>query len=278
MKTILLATDLSANSDRALERSLKIAKEDSYLLHILYVVTDIENTKKYYNKIKNYINNYKNIDSLNIIIDVVQSDKPYLKIPEFALEIKAEIIIMGTHKRAKFSDLFLGTTIERVLVNGSTPILMVKNKPTSSYKKILCGIDFAPASKKAFRTAINIAPKGAFEIIHTYINMPTYPNLQLINTMSKYKMNKEERMKAMDDFIEEEQKYFEENFNSEKLEISYEFINADPYYALIQESEKREVDLICVGAYADPSEKIGAVADSIIADPPCDVLISGAER
>jgi len=274
MKKILLATDLGANSDRALERSLKIAKENGFNLHILHVVIDDENTKKNTDKVKSYLKDYKDADGLNVVIDIVKSDKPYTTIPEFASKIKAELIIMGLHGHAKFRDLFLGTTVERVLINSSTPILMVKDKPVGSYNKILCGIDFAPASKRAFRTATHIAPKASFEIIHTYQNIPVYPNPQFINTMGKYTLNEEEREKAMAAFIKEETKCFKGG----SLKLNYEFLKTDPYYALIQESEKREIDLICVGAYADPSEKIGAVANSLMSDPPCDLLVSGAKE
>lgn len=37
MKNILLATDLSEKADRALERALKIAKEQKAKLHIIHI-------------------------------------------------------------------------------------------------------------------------------------------------------------------------------------------------------------------------------------------------
>ncbi len=275
MKTILLATDLSANSDRALERSLKIAKELNCTLRILHVTIDDENKAENTDKINNYLKAYKDADDLNIVIDIIHSNKPYKTIPEFATEVKADLIIIGLHGHTNIRDLFLGTTVERVLINSTTPILMVKDKPISSYKRILCGIDFAPASKRAFRTATKIAPNASFKIIHTYKNSPIYPNPQFINIMGKYVLSEEERKKAMADFIKEETDLFWKNSDGKTIKLNYEFLKSDPYYAIIQETEKRNIDLIAIGAYAEPSEKIGAVADSLMADPPCDILVSG---
>ena len=43
MKTILLATDLEANSDRAMERALKTAQEQNAELHIIHAIPKYKN-------------------------------------------------------------------------------------------------------------------------------------------------------------------------------------------------------------------------------------------
>ena len=277
MKNLLLATDLGANSDRAMERAIKIAKECDATLHILHVLND-ESNNNTSDTIKAYIKDYKDADSIDVKITVTENKKPHDEIPRHAVEVDAGIIIMGTHAESKFSDLFFGTTIERVLVNSATPILMVKDKPLNSYQNVLCGIDFAPASKDAFKAVTSIAPNAVFELLHTYDDPPVYPNPQFLNTMGRYTLSEEEREKEMVNFINTQTEDFQNAHPDKTLKLQYSFIKSDPYYGLIKEAESKKADLLCVGAYGEPSEKIGAVTDSIMADPPCDILVSGARE
>ena len=82
-----------------------------------------------------------------------------LKLSAMQNKIKTDLIIMGMHSKAKFRDLFVGTTVERVVRKGVLwPVLIVKNKPTGPYKNIVAAIDFAPGSKSALRTGYGIVP------------------------------------------------------------------------------------------------------------------------
>ena len=286
MHSILLATDLGSNSDRALERALKLSKESGACLHILHVLPDDkinpvreeqeESTKRL---IKAYTDEYKDSDNSNIVIKTVRGKKPHLEITQYASDQDVDLIVMGTHGASKFRDLFLGTTVERALVESSVPVLMVKSKPVGSYKNVLCGIDFAPASKKAFRAATTITPTAVFEIIYAYQNTVMPLNALLIENVGAYSLNEEEREERMVKFINEETEiYKKHNSAALPIKLQYHFLNSDPYRALIEEAEKRNPDLICVGAHSEPLSKIGPVTNSLMDDPPCDLLISGANQ
>ncbi len=286
MHSILLASDLGSNSDRALERALKLSKESGACLHILHVLPDDkanpareeqeEDTKRL---IKSYTDDYKDSDNSNIAIKTLRGKKPHLEITQYASDQNFDLIVMGTHGAPKFRNLFLGTTVERALVESPVPVLMVKSKPLGSYKNVLCGVDFAPASKKAFRAAVTIAPAATFNIIYAYQNTIMPPHPLLIENVGTYSLNEEEREEKMVKFINEETEiYNKHNSAAPPIKLQYRFSNSDPYRALIEESEKKKPDLICVGAHSDPLSKIGPVTNSLMDDPPCDLLISGANQ
>lgn len=277
MNNLLLATDLGQNSDRAMERALKLACEAKIPLHILHVLNSKDqNTSNVEDTIRAYMKDNKDADHADIQITVINSPKPYDEIASYASEIGTDLIIMGTHAQPKLSDLFFGTTVERVLVSSPAPVLMVKDKPLGPYNNILCGIDFAPASKTAFEKALSIAPDASFHVLHACKDGPIYPSQQMLSVMGISTMSNEEREQHMRDLLTTHKNAFKEKHDGKELNVRHSFENSDPYYAIIKETEKQKYDLITLGAYCEPSEKIGAVTDSLMSDAPCDILVSGA--
>ena len=274
MNNLLLATDLGPNSDRAMERALKLACETKIPLHILHIVNEkTEDIESLEDTIKAYMKDNKDADHADIHITVLKSAKPYEEISGYASEIGTGLIIMGTHAEPKLSDLFFGTTVEKVLVHTPAPILMVKDKPIGPYKNILCGIDFAPASQCATENAISIAPNASFYLLNASEDTPVYPSPQMLNVMGISTISEEDREKHMHSLLQKLKKS-----NGDNLNIKHSLEKADPYYAIIQETEKTKYDLLCIGTYGEPSEKIGAVTDSLMSAPPCDILVSSTQN
>ena len=91
MKTILLTTDLTASSDRAMERALKLAKETRAKLHIIYVMP-VYKTKKLgasFKKdaeglVKGYLYDYKNSENINVVIKVLEGKTAFAEIVGYA--------------------------------------------------------------------------------------------------------------------------------------------------------------------------------------------------
>ena len=72
---------------------------------------------------------------------------------------------MGTHGRSGFDRLMLGSVAEKVLRRAPCPVLIVPpraNEATScvTFARILCAVDFSPASLHALDYATALAAKG----------------------------------------------------------------------------------------------------------------------
>jgi nucleotide-binding universal stress UspA family protein len=283
MKKILLATDLEANSDRAMERALKTAQQQGAVLHIIHVLPLYKAKSKgltFKKEAQQLIKaifaeefpKYKNVD---IKIEVVESKEAYAKILEYADKIKADIIIMGLHGKTKFRDLFVGTTVERVIRKGHRPVLMVKNKAIVPYDSVISAIDFAPASRNALRLAMNTYPKANFIALHAYKNPQIYPTsvkyAEQINESAK-----KENKKVMTAFMHTEESHYKKEHGKKIGKLDAHLHKGNPYNQLIKHAKKYEANLITIGAHGKsmitPS-KIGGVAEDILANPPCDVLV-----
>jgi nucleotide-binding universal stress UspA family protein len=75
----------------------------------------------------------------------------------------ADLVVLGTHGRTGLERLMLGSVTERVLVKTARPVLTVPPRApaaipaTDLFTRILCAVDFSPASMKALEAAATLA-------------------------------------------------------------------------------------------------------------------------
>ncbi len=284
MKKILLTTDLAAKSDRAMARALIVAKEQGASLNILHVIPyykgksgDRERQAK--ELIKSMLDKFDGYNHLKIEIDVVDSKEIHQTILEYAHEMKADLIVMGLHGKTKFRDLFTGTVIERVIRKGNKPVLMVKEAALDTYQTVIAGIDFAPASRNALRLAYDLCPRASFEVLHTYFLPNVYASgssMGVVYVEGIQEATVKAHQDTMTAFINTEENFYKKTHGQKEIKIPYEISEHDPYRAMVKKVKDRSADLITIGAHSKsivtPS-KLGGVAEDILANPPCDVLV-----
>ncbi len=286
MKKILLATDLAAKSDRAMGRALRTAKEQGASLDIIYVIpvyrkrsTDSVRKNGANDLIKALLDEFDGYDHLKINIEVIESKDAHQAILEYAHKIKADLIVMGLHGKTKFRDLFVGTTVERVIRLGNKPVLMVKEIALEPYQTVIAGIDFAPASRNALRLAYDLCPKASFEVIHTYYDNTVYTGTNSMGMLYMTEMSdelKKAQKKAMTAFINTEESFYRKTHGQKPIKLMFELSENNPYKAVIKKAKHDRADLVTLGAHSKSFVtpfKLGGVAEDILANPPCDVLV-----
>jgi nucleotide-binding universal stress UspA family protein len=97
---------------------------------------------------------------------------------EQAAELKADLIVMGTHGRRGFDRWLLGSVTERGLHKAPCPVLTVNShaRPPAAegppLRTILCGEDFAPSSQE-LAAAFALAPAGGrLIVLHAVEELP----------------------------------------------------------------------------------------------------------
>jgi nucleotide-binding universal stress UspA family protein len=91
----------------------------------------------------------------------------HAEILDAANQMKSDVIVMGTHGRAGFQHVMLGSVAEKVLHKASCPVLTVPPRGPDAvpagpvpFARILCGVDFSECSLTALRQAVTLASQA----------------------------------------------------------------------------------------------------------------------
>jgi nucleotide-binding universal stress UspA family protein len=174
---ILAATDFSTRSNRALRQSGLLAQSGNAQLHILHVVDDDQpvelidmETREAERLLREQMGSMPEIQRVDVRPMVLLGD-PFDGILRAASAVKADLIVMGTHRKQFLLDIFVGTTIERVIRRGALPVLMVNNEAQRTYENVVAPLDMSDASADAIRVALStglIGDKGA-TLLHAFL-------------------------------------------------------------------------------------------------------------
>ena len=135
---ILLPTDGSETTDRALAHALDLTSRYDAELHILYVVdatvfandvetgTIVEEFETMGDRIVDHASE-KAIDAgIEPASRTVVRGKPHRRILEYADESDIDLIVMGTHGRTGLDRYLLGSVTEKVVRISDVPVLTVR--------------------------------------------------------------------------------------------------------------------------------------------------------
>lgn len=185
MKNIVIPVDFSQKSEFALKAGASLAKKHNatlYVIHTLELSESIffnsENEEKvlfmvaYANQQfepflkKEYLKNVK-------VIPMIKHHKVYKEVANVAKEIKADLIIMGSHGVTSKKGIFTGTNTERMIRNSETPVLIINKDPKDFHlKKVIIATDLSPESTALYQKKIALFSNLGSIICPVYINLP----------------------------------------------------------------------------------------------------------
>ncbi len=138
IKTILVGTDFSSYSDRALDYAINFAEKfdaEILLVHVIesmnYSVTDSMTVVGHEKALSVTAaalleNQMKMLKDLNLSIrSHLTHGTPYREIVHKAEKDGVDLIVLGRHGRSAMEEIFLGSVAERVSKSASCPVLTV---------------------------------------------------------------------------------------------------------------------------------------------------------
>lgn len=142
IKNILFATDFSESSDFSIKHALMFANKFGAHLHILHVVNEPVDLSGFYvphisfEKLEEEIAEgarkmmdkfcRTHLSGLDNYETSVVSGVPFNVILNTANELRADLIIMGTHGRTGLDHVLFGSTAEKVVRKSEIPVLTVR--------------------------------------------------------------------------------------------------------------------------------------------------------
>lgn len=171
---ILAATDLSTRSNRAVRQAGLLAQARAAQLHLVHVVDDdlpsemIELERREAERVlAEQIGSMPELRAVECRAIVATGD-PFDGILRAATSIHADLVVMGAHRRQLLRDIFIGTTIERVIRTGPFPVLMVNNEAQRHYTNVLFPVDMSEPSANAVRVGAGLASEARVTLLHAF--------------------------------------------------------------------------------------------------------------
>jgi len=174
---ILLATDLSARGDRALDRAAQLARQWQVPLLVVHATTQtaeswpvtdeapswrqaLEPTAAIERQIRRDLD--ERVDDLAIH---VAEGSPAEVILDATARDGSDLIVLGAASGSLGGGL-LGNTAEQLARKSPGSVLVVKNRPHGAYRHILVGTDFTAESRHGLNAAAALFPTAELVLMH----------------------------------------------------------------------------------------------------------------
>lgn len=182
LPTILTASDFSKSSTLALKRAASLALDLNIRLELLHVVEDSlldhffqpeQKAREKSRLAEAAMHRLREEAEREMPAGVeyrcrVETGRAFLAIIHTARLVQAGLIVVAAHGRHSLRDLFIGTTTEKVVRKADLPVLVVKNAPRASYRRVLVPTDFSAAAGNALAAAMTLAPDALIDPLHVY--------------------------------------------------------------------------------------------------------------
>ncbi|MFC4689925.1 universal stress protein [Dokdonia genika] len=187
MKNIIIPVDFSKQSEFALKAGAIIAQRNKATLHVLHMLelsesvftkTISSQTEEMFfmlrlaeKKLAEFIERdyLKGID----VRPVIKQHKVYKEVDLVAKDLKADLIIMGSHGLTMQDGLFAGSNAEKMVRNSATPVLIIKREPKEfTLQKVILATSLTEKSIPAYQKAMNIFSSLGSTVHPVYVNLP----------------------------------------------------------------------------------------------------------
>ena len=98
---------------------------------------------------------------------IVRTGKPHEALMQVAEQRGARLLVLGVHAPlAPYESFFLGSTTERALRTGTTPVLLARRDDHKPYGRILVPVDLGDVSMSILRLVAETFPDAAYDVVH----------------------------------------------------------------------------------------------------------------
>jgi nucleotide-binding universal stress UspA family protein len=173
---ILVATDLTDRSERALERATQLCRDGRAhrltLLHVVAVGLPPTLAAQQLNGAETFLaSKLAQLPSVGIQAPagvIVRTGNPFSTIISEGIKVKADLILVGAPGDSPYARAVVGTTAERVIRFGECPVLLINQSPRGRYARVLVAFDGSDGAMRSLAAAVAIAPDAEFRIVHAW--------------------------------------------------------------------------------------------------------------
>lgn len=285
MKHIMVATDFSERSDRALRRATLLAKQMGASITLVTAVDEdkqrhlVDEEKREAEVLLRAMSTtVRGVEGVPCEARVALAE-PSQAIIQAANEAGPDLLVIGPHRRQLFRDIFVGTTAERTIRNASCPVLMVNATPTGPYRHVMLTTDLSDGSRDAMTCYAKLGLNN--HLSHSMLHVFDAPMLRLATTSG---MTGHEKSLYVEDELRKASAALSNFIASTPLErvnslLRYEDTTAN--HEILAEAAEAPADLIVLATHGRRGfEKLllGSVTEKVLRDSDVDVLAIPPQR
>lgn len=284
-RRILLATDLSARCDRALDRAASLARQWQSELVVLHVLEEDETSilddggrlpswrrpadPAMFVRAQILADLGAVAEKASMIIDRGDPAEAILRCAEAE---GCDLVVVAVARDELLGRFSLGRTVDQLLRRSEVPLLVVRQRARAPYGHIVVATDFSEPSRQAFEAAVSAFPEHRLTLLHAY----DVPIAGLMTDSAPYQ---EEHRRAAAAECEAFLKRTSRASSAQWPDILIE--QGAPDSLLETYVRDNGADLAVVGTRgrgALVEAFLGSVAKRILASVPCDALVVRAAK
>jgi nucleotide-binding universal stress UspA family protein len=278
LKRFLIATDLSSRAEKAVGRAVQLAEEHRGTLTVLHILTRQAGyetrTQQIASKIEKDLR--RKVEALAAKKSSVASVRalpgtPFVEIIRQGREEAADLILVGAHGENFIKDLLLGTTAEKIVRKGDRSVLVVKQAAQHPYRRVLVAVDFSDNSRNALELALRLAPQAEFHALHVYAGVEGMLRGAGVTDAGIVRYQRQVAKEAR-----QQMEVFMRSIDRRRKPIRREVWNGRAGREITRIARRLRADLVAVGTAGRtgiPYILLGSVAEHVMREVPCDVLV-----
>jgi nucleotide-binding universal stress UspA family protein len=291
LRHVLCATDLSASSRLAVERSCRIAAQAGCALTVLHVVSQgavgqlrhrlgaqaAETEPRLVEQLRAEL--HQLVDECSTTAGVVADRQltvgPVVdEILSPADRLDASLLVVGSRGAGFLRSLLPGATASKLVRKATRPVLVVRAPAAADYRRPLVAVDFSDAALEALQVARQVAPASELLLVHAF-EVPFESRLHFagVDDQAIRRYRGEARREALDRLAA-----FATRAGLAPGSIGVAALHGQPSRVIVERAQEGDIDLVVIGKRGRGAvEKLllGSVAQNVLAESTGDVLIAG---
>jgi len=272
---ILVASDLTDRSDRALLRALRLMPQAGRLtvLHVIASGLPPELAAEQQRAAESFL--ARRLQGLPPeraagCGSIVLTGNVFSTIIAEAIARAIDLIVIGKPGNHPYAELFVGTTAERIIRFSDRTVLMVKQPTRERYQRVLVAFDGSEGVVRAFQMALAIAPDAEFRIVHAWWS----PHVTL-GEIEEARQEIHDENKRLKELIADAARQTV-TASGAAAKIMIDLVENNPYMVIANQSSW--ADLLVMGTHSKgrlaSTVSIGRLAKHLLIESACDVLTS----
>lgn len=276
IRSILVATDLSANSDAIVRTAALLARQQGAALHVLNAfdptashhmehaghTTFPERVEAFKRtlaeQIQRVVPEGVQVASQDVIIYA-----PEKAIAEQAAAVSADLLVLGPHRDRSVADAFLGSTADHVIRHAEVPCLVLRGELAVPIRHVAVAVDLADTTPRTLGVALTwveaLGRGGA-----------AAPKLDVVHVAEKESEVRESLRAAIADAAQRA-------VGVDNVEVREEVVwDSTPTDAIIAFTQRSNSDLLVLGTHGRGALArvfVGSVASGVSRQARCPVLL-----